>query len=175
LANGTNFGIGKREIGRRLSIDIKTVRWIVRKIEAGVATPKRRSPGSKLDSYDERIVELATYRRTAWNVYLAVRDAGVIGSYELLKKRDAVLRRKEPRVFERLEHLPGAEMQADFGELCRVRHQGQLVRTWAYGAVWPHSRYRYAEIALDETVPTFLSAMQCTRRACRWRTDRGPS
>jgi transposase len=93
-------------------------------------------------------------------VYLALRDAGFTGSYELVKKRVALLRRKDPRVFERLEHLPGAEMQADFGELCRVRHQGQMVRTWAYVAVWPHSRYRYAEVVLDQAVPTFLSAMQ---------------
>jgi len=154
------LGVGKREIGRRLGIDIKTVRRTVRKIEAGVAAPKRQSPGSKLDSYDERIVELAASGRTAWNVHLALREAGFTGSYELVKKRVAVIRKKDPRVFERLEHLPGAEMQADFGELCRVRHQGQLVRTWAYVAVWPHSRYRYAEVVLDQSVPTFLSAMQ---------------
>jgi hypothetical protein len=51
-------------------------------------------------------------------------------------------------------------MQADFGELVRVVHQNRLIRVWAYVAVWPHSRYRYAEVVLDQSVPTFLSAMQ---------------
>jgi hypothetical protein len=51
-------------------------------------------------------------------------------------------------------------MQADFGELVRVQHQGHLVRVWAYVAVWPNSRYRYAEVVLDQSVPTFLAAMQ---------------
>ncbi len=59
-------------------------------------------------------------------------------------------------MYERLEHQSGAEMQADFGELERVHHQGGLVRVWAKIAVWPHSRYRYAEVVLDQSVPTFL-------------------
>ena len=70
------IGVGKREIGRRLGIDIKTVRRIVRKIEAGAAAPKRQPPASKLDPFGERIVELATSGRTAWNVYLALLEAG---------------------------------------------------------------------------------------------------
>ncbi len=154
-------GVEKREIARRLQLDIKTVRRHIRKIEAGAVAPARTSPGSKLDAYAERIVELAATGRTAWNVYLALReDAAFTASYELIKKRVAQLRHRDPRVYERLEHQPGAEMQADFGELARIHHQGQLVRVWAYVAVWPHSRYRYAEVVLDQSVPTFLSAMQ---------------
>jgi transposase len=154
-------GVEKREIARRLEIDIKTVRRHLRKIAAGAKTPAPSSPGSKLDPFAERIMELASTGLTAWNVHLALReDPTYTASYELLKKRVARLRRREPRVYERLEHRPGAEMQVDFGELTRVRHQGHFVRTWAYVAVWPHSRYRYAEVVLDQRVPTFLSAMQ---------------
>jgi len=94
-------------------------------------------------------------------VYLVLREeAAFTASYELVKKHVARLRRHEPRVYERLQHAPGAEMQADFGELTRVWYQGHLVRAWAYVAVWPHSRYRYAEVVLDQSVPMFLSAMQ---------------
>jgi len=156
-----NGGVEKREIARRLKVDVKTVRRIICKIEAGAVAPARSSPGSKLDPFAERIVELAASGRTAWNVHLALReDPAFTASYELVKKRVARLRRRDPRVYERLEHRPGAEMQADFGELARVEHQGRLVRVWAYVAVWPYSRYRYAEVVLEQSVPTFLCAMQ---------------
>lgn len=154
-------GVEKREIARRLQIDVKTVRRHLRKIEAGATAPARTSPGSKLDAYMNRITELAAGGQTAWNVYLVLREeAAFTASYELVKKHVARLRRHEPRVYERLQHAPGAEMQADFGELTRVWYQGHLVRAWAYVAVWPHSRYRYAEVVLDQSVPMFLSAMQ---------------
>ncbi len=154
-------GVEKREIARRLKVDVKTVRRMIRKIDAGALVPARSSPGSKLDPYAERIIELAASGLTAWNVHLALHeDPACTASYELVKKRVALLRRRDPRVYERLEHRPGAEMQADFGELVRVQHQGHLVRTWAYVAVWPYSRYRYAEVVLEQSVPTFLSAMQ---------------
>jgi transposase len=153
-------GVEKREIARRLKVDVKTVRRIIRKIEAGALAPARSSPGSKLDPYDERIVELTASGRTAWNVHLALcEDPAFTASYELVKKRVARLRRRDPRVYERLEHRPGAEMQADFGELVRVEHQGRLMRVWAYVAVWPYSRFRYAEVVLEQSVPTFLSAI----------------
>jgi transposase len=154
-------GVEKREIARRLQLDIKTVRRQIRRIEAGAVAPARTSPGSKLDAYAERIAELAASGWTAWSIHVALReDPNYTASYELVKKRVASLRRRDPRVYERLEHLPGAEMQADFGELVRVHHQGHLVRVWAYVAVWPHSRYRYAEVVLDQSMPTFLAAMQ---------------
>jgi transposase len=145
----------------RLKVDVKTVRRVIRKIEAGAVAPARSSPGSKLDPYANRIIELAASGRTAWNVYLALcEDPAFTASYELVKKRVARLRRRDPRVYERLEHRPGGEMQVDFGELVRVQYQGRLVRAWAYVAVWPYSRYRYAEVVLEQSVPTFLSAMQ---------------
>ena len=154
-------GVSKREMSRRLGIDIKTVRRIVAKIETGAQGPVRQPSGSKLDAYADHIVSFAASGRTAWSIYVALReDPAFVGSYELVKKRVAQLRKRDPRVFERLDHAPGAEMQADFGELCRVRHQGQLVRTWAYVAVWPHSRFRYGEVVLDQSVPTFLAAVQ---------------
>lgn len=41
--------LSRREIARRLHIDVKTVRRYLRKIEAGATKPTRTSPGSKLD------------------------------------------------------------------------------------------------------------------------------
>jgi len=95
-----NGGVEKREIARRLKVDVKTVRRIICKIEAGAVAPARSSPGSKLDPFAERIVELAASGRTAWNVHLALREdpafTASTASYELVKKRVARLRRRDP-------------------------------------------------------------------------------
>ena len=48
-------GMSRREIARRLNVDIKTVRRNLAKIEAGATAPARISPGSKLEPYHERI------------------------------------------------------------------------------------------------------------------------
>jgi transposase len=150
-----------REIARRLDVDVKTVRRHLRKIENGARAPFRTSPGSKLDPFLERIAELAGTRRTAWRIYVELREnPAFTASYELVKKHVARLRVERPRIFERLEHPAGAEVQVDFGELARVAHQGRTVRTWAFVAVWPYSRYRYVEVVLDQSVPTFLSCVQ---------------
>jgi hypothetical protein len=87
-------------------------------------------------------------------------DPAFTACYELVKKRVARLRKRDPRVNEWLEHRPGGEMQADFGELVRLQYQGRLVRAWGYVAVWPYSRFRYAEVVLDQSIPTFLCAIQ---------------
>lgn len=154
-------GVYRREIARRLNINIKTVRRTLLRIDGGATAPTRISPGSKLDRYRDRIKERAAQGRTAWAIYVELRaDPEFDASYELVKKCVAVVRHRDPEVFERLEHPPSAEAQADFGELVRVQHQGQLVRTWAYVTVWPHSGWRYAEVVLDQQVPTFLNCVQ---------------
>lgn len=154
-------GMSRREIARRLHVDVKTVRRQIRKMAAGATQPQRRSPGSKLDSYRERLQHLIENGRTAWSIYQELcAEPAFRGSYELVKKYVARRRERQPKVYERLEHSPGAEAQADFGELVRVTYQGRMVRTWAYVVVWPHSRWRYAEVVLDQTVPTFLNCVQ---------------
>jgi len=159
-------GMSRREIARRLQVDVKTVRRCLRKLAAGATQPDRASPGSKLDPYRERIVRLAGDGRTAWSIYHELsEDAAFSASYELVKKLVARQRPAMVKIYERLEHPPGAEAQADFGELVRVEHQGRMVRTWAYVAVWPHSRWRYVEVVLEQTVPTFLSCVQNGVRA----------
>ena len=159
-------GMSRREIARRLHVDVKTVRRQLRKIAAGATQPQRSSAGSKLDPYRERLHRLIEDGRTAWSIYQELcTDPAFGASYELVKKYAARQRQRAPKIYERLEHPPGAEVQADFGELVRVKHQGRMMRTWAYVAVWPHSRWRYAEVVLDQAVPTFLNCVQNGVRA----------
>ncbi len=80
-------GLSRREIARRLNVDIKTVRRTLRKIDGGATAPTRISPGSKLDRYRDRIKERADQGRTAWAIYVELRaDPEFDASYELIKK-----------------------------------------------------------------------------------------
>ena len=161
IAHYHEQGMSRREIARRLKIDPKTVRRNLRKVLAGATEPQRTSPGSKLDRYRERIKARADEGWTAWSIHQELSaESDYDACYELVKKLVARLRVREPKVYERLEHPAGEEAQADFGELMRVMHEGKLVRTWAYLAWWPHSDWRYAEVVLDEAVPTFLTCVQ---------------
>jgi transposase len=136
-------------------------------MDAGALAPSRTSPGSKLAPYAKRIAELTATGRTAWSIYMELRSDAVPlpASYELVKKHVARIRVRDPQVYERLEHLPADEMQADFGELMRINHDGATMRTWAYVGIWPHSRWRYACIVLDQRVSSFLGSLQGGIRA----------
>ena len=154
-------GMARREIARRLGVDVKTVRRQLRRIEAGATAPHRSTAPSKLAPFAERIAELVALGRTALSIHAELSgDPLFDASYDLVKRHAARIRRTEPKVYERLEHPPGAEAQLDFGELCRVRHEGRMIRTWAFVMVWPHSRYRIEAVVLDQSVPTFLDALQ---------------
>lgn len=156
-----------REIARRLNIDVKTVRRNLSKLAAGIRTPTRLTPPSKLTPYHKRIVELSEAGRTAWSIYSELAaDPTFECSYEIVKRYVRSVRKRHPKVYERLEHLAGAEVQIDFGELARIEVDGRLVRTWALVGVWAHSRYRFSVVVLDQTVPTFLAAIQEGLRSC---------
>ncbi|TAM60820.1 IS21 family transposase [bacterium] len=154
-------GMATREIARRLGICPKTVRRHLDKIDRGAKAPQRATPPSKLDPFLDRITELTAVGRTAWSIYEELRtDLAFTGCYDTVKRAVRRLRHHEPKVYERLEHLPGAEAQVDFTELARVDHQGRRVRTWCFQMIWPHSRWRYLEVVLDQTGPTFLGCIQ---------------
>ena len=154
-------GMARREIARRLHVDVKTVRRNLEKIQAGATQPFRRSSGSKLSPFVEGIEEWVAQGRSAWSIYCDLRDdPAFVCSYELVKKYVARIRMHEPKVFERLEHPPGAEAQVDFSSLPPVDIDGRAVRPHAFAMIWPHSHWRYQTVVLDQTVPTFLRCIQ---------------
>lgn len=156
-----------RQIARRLDVDVKTVRRHLRKQAAGATAPARSAPISKLAPYHQRVAELAEAGRTAWSIHTELaEDPEFPCSYELVKRHVREIRNQHPKVYERLEHPAGAEVQIDFGELARVGIDGRMVRTWALVGIWPHSRYRFSFVVTDQTVPAFLTAIQDGIRAC---------
>jgi transposase len=61
-------GLSRREIARRLHVDVKTVRRNLAKIKNGATAPTRTSPGSKLNPYRERIKQRVEQGCTAWSI-----------------------------------------------------------------------------------------------------------
>jgi len=166
-------GMARREMARRLHVDIKTIRRNLAKIQAGATQPVRRSPASKLSPFVERIEEWAAQGRSAWSIYCDLRDdPAFLCSYELVKKYVAKIRVREPKVYERLEHPPGAEAQVDFGSLARLWIDGRWVTPQAFVITWPHSRWRYEGVVRDQTVPTFLGGIQTGIRTSEAIPDR---
>jgi transposase len=102
-------GMALREMARRLSVNIKTIRRIVGKIEAGAKQPRYKKRASKLACFEDRIAELVAAGRTAWSVHGELVGESFSGSYDLVKRRVRELRARDPKVYERLEHPPGAE------------------------------------------------------------------
>jgi transposase len=136
-------GMALREMARRLTLNIKTIRRIVGNIEAGAKQPTYKRRASKLACFQERIAELAATGRTAWSIYSELNtEPSFSGSYDLVKRRVRKLRAPDPKVYERLEHPPGAEAQVDFAKLARVRWGARTVTAWAFIMTWPHSGVR---------------------------------
>jgi transposase len=161
IAGWHRQGMALREMARRLELDVKTVRRIVAKIDGGAKQPTYRARSSKLDPFAERISELAATGRTARSIYGELSEAtSFSASYDLVRRWVTRLRQREPKVYERLEHPPGAEGQIDFATLMRVRYGERTVTAHAFIMSWPHSRWVYEDVVIDQTVPTFLGAIQ---------------
>lgn len=166
ISNWHSEKMPRREIARRLRVDVKTVRRTIKKLEAGVTRPTRYAPASKLAPFHERIRAMVEAGRTAASIHTELQmDASFTSSYTIIKRYVADIKAKNPKIYERLEHLPGAELQIDFGELLHVIVDGRKIRTWALVGVYTASRYRFSAIVLEQSIPAFLSALQQGIRA----------
>jgi len=86
-------------------------------------------------------------------------------SYEALRRLVRHLKpAKEPEVFVRIETEPGAEAQVDFGYagLHIDPETGRLRKTWVFVMVLSYSRFAFARLVFDQSVPTWL---ECHRLA----------
>lgn len=161
IAVWSKQGMALREMARRLKLNIKTVRRIVARIARGAKQSDYKQRASKLAPFDQQIVELAAIGRTAWSIFGELSaDQSFSGSYDLVKRRVREVRAREPAVFERLDHPPGAEAQVDFAKLGRVRFGARMVTTWLFVMTWPHSHWVYEDVVLDQRVETFLGCIQ---------------
>ena len=154
--------VPKKEIARRLGLDVRTVRNWAKRIQKDGATSLERRPGpSKLDGHRDRIAEKVKQGLSATQIYhdLCARE-DFDASYVIVRRLVHELKQHEPEVYCRMRYEPGEEMQIDFGDVGRFLVDGRERRAWLFVATLCHSRYAYYELVLDQTVPTFLGAIQ---------------
>ena len=169
----------QREIARLTGIDRKTVRsyrqrWMQALANSpGVATgiveqiPPPRPPAcvpvatSLCEPWREFIEAQLRLKRNAMAIYQDLVDQhGFAGKYNSVKRFVAALRHKEPEQFDRLDFLPGEEMQVDYGEGAPTRVPGSdryrkprlFVATLRYSrssyrcVVWNSGQQTWAEL-----------------------------
>lgn len=130
-------GMSRREIARRLHVDVKTVRRQLRKMAAGATQPERTSPGSKLDPYRERLGRLIEDGRTAWSMYQELcTDPAFPASYELVKKYVARRRPRNVQVYERPEQVRKPKRTLANWYACAIKGTSCVAgRMWSCGRI----------------------------------------
>ena len=128
-------GASQREIERVTGIDRKTIRAYQKRFAAAVAAnspgvstgsraqvPPPRPPASPAtisacEPHRTFIEAQLRLRRNAMAIYQDLVDRfGFTAQYSSVKRFVRQLREREPEQFDRLEFLPGEEMQVDYGE-----------------------------------------------------------
>lgn len=159
-------GIAKKEIARRLGLDIKTVR---RALSRSKGTLKRDSParGRRLDPLRERIGELlrAEPELTAKRIRRLLEGSVPLPGERAVRKYVATLRAElfAPEAFVHRTHLPGATSEFDFGE-SSARIAGKVRRIKYLIATLPSSNVYFAKAYPVERLECLLDGMLCAFR-----------
>ena len=140
-------GMAKREIARQLGVDERTVRYQLKKA-AESRVDGRKAKERKADEYAAWIRHwIQTHQTHSGKINVAelydelVEQHGYGGSYKsALRWIQAHYPRKKIRAYRRVETVPGAQSQTDWGEFPRVVLGGERVALHAFVMVLSHSR-----------------------------------
>ena len=153
--------VPKKEIARRLDLDIKTVR---RALEQKVRREKRRSPsrGSMLDAHRARIEELLRTEPdlTAKRIARLLEGSGRLPRERTMREYVAKMRTQlfAPEAFVHRTHAPGATSEFDFGE-SRARIAGKVRVVKYMIATLPASNVYFAKAYPVERLECLLDGM----------------
>ena len=154
-------GVPKKEIARRLGVDVRTVRKYVKRLESGAREPRRARVPSKLDPFAALIEAKVERGLSAVQIYQDLCERSDFdASYHTVQRRVRTLRPGDPEVYCRLRYRPGEEAQVDFGELGRLLVEGRLRRIYLFVLTLCYSRLAYYELVTDQTVASFLRALR---------------
>lgn len=154
----------KRAIARRLGIDVKTVRRVL-KVRAGDSPEGETRPvfnntTSKLDPYRESIKEKAEQGLSCNRILREIREQGYTGGKTILGDYIREIRgpaHVQRRAFKRFETGIATESQADWSPY-RLRIGGREQLVHAFSMILCHSRYMFIQFHRDERLPSLLAA-----------------
>ena len=151
----------RREIARRLGVNVKTVRRALRRAQAPL---KRQSPmrSRRLDPFRERIVELLQMepRISAKRIgRLIEAEAVPVGERAIRAYVERLRAAVHPReAFVHRTHAPGATMEVDFGHSW-ARIAGKVMRVVFLVATLPASNAYFAKAYLVERLECLLDGI----------------
>ena len=155
-------GVPKREVARRLGVDVKTVR---RHVNGGDTYPARRTPkrGRALDGHRAKVEKLLQddAKLSAKRVgRLLETDHGVKVSARTVRRyvneiRGAV---QKPEAFVHRTHPPGETMEIDFGESWALI-AGQRTKVFFFVATLPASNVYFAKAYRLQRIESLLDGI----------------
>jgi len=78
------------------------------------------------------------------------------GSYDSVKRYVRNQKKKAPKLYARIETLPGVEAQVDFGQGAPTLKKGRYVRPWLFVMTLSHSRMSFEKVVWHQDVETFI-------------------
>lgn len=150
-------GLSDRKIGSRLGIDPRTVK---KYLDQPPDAPRQQvHRAGKLDPFRANVeawLQEDPGYSAVW-VYDHLKTMGYAGSYEIVKRLVAGLKRERSRVaYLRFETEPGQQAQVDFGEFVVERPDGTTQRLYGFAMILGYSRSLYAELVERCDLVTFL-------------------
>ncbi len=165
-------GYGTREIARRVLLNRKTVRRILREEGHDPAPPT--SPATKLDPFREAIHERVEKRLTTTRILREIRTLGFTGGRTILadyvRSLEGPLAPRKP-IKRRFETRPAEEMQVDWS-VYTVPIADSSQRVHCLGCVLAHSRKLHVRFYRDERESTLLEGLARAFEAFQGVTQR---
>jgi len=112
---------------------------------------------SKVAVYDTEIKEKLKAGQNARSIYqdLYVQE-NYRGSYDSVKRYVRKLNKRDPKLYARIETLPGVEAQVDFGQGAPTLKNGRYVKPWLFVMTLSNSRKSFEKVVWHQDVETFI-------------------
>ena len=78
------------------------------------------------------------------------------GSYDSVKRYVRAQKKKDPKLYARIETLAGVEAQVDFGQGAPTLKNGRYVKPWLFVMTLSHSRKSFEKVVWHQDVETFI-------------------
>ena len=118
---------------------------------------EKRPSKSKVAVYDTEIKEKLKGGQSAQSIYQDLcAEEEYRGSYYSVKRYVRKLNKKDPKLYARIETLPGVEVQVDFGQGAPTLKNGRYVKPWLFVMTLSNSRKSFEKVVWHQDVETFI-------------------
>ena len=116
-----------------------------------------RPSKSKVAVYDSEIKAKLKAGQNAQSIYQDLcAEEDYRGSYDSVKRYVRKLSKKDPKLYARIETLPGVEAQVDFGQGAPTLKKGRYVKPWLFVMTLSNSRKSFEKVVWHQDVETFI-------------------